>query len=203
MSIAAHNAAYLAPGPNPRVGVSPRRRDLTAVGRVAVRGLQVVLILAAVLIAGVTVGPRFLPYRSLVVRSGSMAPTIPTGSVAFYVGEPASQVQPGQIIAFSEPGNPNLTITHRVVRIMDTGSQRFFVTKGDANAVPDTWRVPAVGSGWIVVAHIPYLGYALYDLGSGWARIWLLGVPLALLAGIYAIEHARSDARRTRDAIRR
>src|SRR3954452_8638658 len=44
-----------------------------------------VLMLAAGVVAlglfAITVGPRFLPYQALIVRSGWMAPTIPTGSI--------------------------------------------------------------------------------------------------------------------------
>lgn len=165
---------------------APPARKLQ-LGRAA-RGLHVlafcVAAAAALVVAAVVVGPRFLPYRALIVRSGSMSPTIPTGSVAFYRQERAAQVGVGQIILFSEPGDPSVWITHRVLRIDETLAGRYFVTKGDANASADPWRVPARGVGWVVAYHVPDLGFALAELSTPWARWVLIAVPafgLALL----------------------
>lgn len=149
------------------------------------------LIATSILLAGVVVGPRFLPYKALIVRSGSMSPTIPTGSVAFYRQESASQVRIGQVIVFGEPGSPTVTVTHRVVRILNLPSGRYFVTKGDANAVDDNWRVPAKGTGWVVTYHLPYLGYALADLSGEWARWLLLSAPAFALAVVLLLEVIR------------
>ncbi|MGH2934619.1 MAG: hypothetical protein ACRDL2_08935, partial [Gaiellaceae bacterium] len=57
--------------------VVEQRSTLGLVGKILgwvamVAGSLVVLGLLAV-----TIGPRFLPYQALIVRSGSMAPTIP------------------------------------------------------------------------------------------------------------------------------
>lgn len=157
-----------------------------------VRVLQVLAIcitaVAALVLAAVVIGPRFLPYRALIVRSGSMHPTIPTGSVAFYRQEKATQVRVGQIILFSEPGDANIWITHRVVRIGDGSSGRFFITKGDANALPDPWRVPAEGTGWVVSYHVPYIGYALSALSDGWARWVLIALPAFCLAFLLLLQ---------------
>lgn len=160
-------------------------------GRV-LRLLQIVAIcvtaVAALVLVAVVVGPRFLPYRALIVRSGSMSPTIPTGSVAFYRQEQGSQVRVGQVILFSEPGDPSVWITHRVVRVEVDPTGRFFVTKGDANKSVDAWRVPASGVGWVVVAHVPYVGYALAELSNPWARLFLVALPAFSLAFLLLVE---------------
>ncbi|MGH8979781.1 MAG: signal peptidase I [Acidimicrobiales bacterium] len=143
---------------------------------------------AALVLAVVVVGPRFFPYRALIVRSGSMSPSIPTGSVAFYRQEEAAQVRAGQVILFSEPDDPSVWVTHRVVRVDADASGRFFVTKGDANASPDPWRVPAEGTGWVVVFHVPYLGYLLSELSNQWARAALIAVPAFSLAFLLVLE---------------
>jgi signal peptidase len=144
---------------------------------------------AAVVVLGllaVTVGPKFLPYQALVVRSGSMAPTIPTGSIVFYNKVKAADVKVGQVIVFNRPGEPNEKVTHRVYKIGTGPTGRYFVTKGDANGVPDDWQVPAVGTGWVAKFHIPSLGYALADLQSTTARLLLLLIP-ALLLGLITL----------------
>ncbi len=154
----------------------------------------------AVLVAGAVIaGPRFLPYQALVVRSGSMAPTIPTGSVVFYRHEAAGAVQPGQVILFAEPGEPGIWVTHRVVAVRSGSDGRYFVTKGDANAVPDAWRVPARGSGWVAVFHVPYIGYVLADVGSKWGRLILITIP-AIALGLLLLSENLQPGRRRRGA---
>jgi signal peptidase len=117
-----------------------------------------------------------------------MSPTIPTGSVVFYRHIAASQVKVGDVIVFSKPGEPGVRVTHRVYKVGTAASGRYFTTKGDANATPDNWRVPAVGTGWIAVFHVPVIGYILYDLQSTLARLLLLLVPALLLAAITLYE---------------
>ena len=121
-----------------------------------------ILMLAAGVVAlglfAITVGPRFLPYQALIVRSGSMAPTIPTGSIVFYSKKDAATVKVGDIIVFDRPGVPNEKVTHRVFRIKTGPTGKYFVTKGDANGAPDDWQVPAVGTGWVASFHIPSIG---------------------------------------------
>jgi len=162
------------------------------------------LILAAVAVIvfgllAITVGPRFLPYQALVVRSGSMAPTIPTGSVVFYHKVSAPQVKVGQVIVFARPGQPSERVTHRVFKIATGQAGPYFVTKGDANGVPDDWRVPAVGTGWVASFHVPVVGYILYDLQSTTARLLLLLIPALLLGAItlYEIWRDRGRGERT------
>ena len=46
--------------------------------------LVAIAAIIAVALLAVTVGPKVFPYQALVVRSGSMSPTIPTGSIVFY-----------------------------------------------------------------------------------------------------------------------
>ena len=143
----------------------------------------------------VTVGPRVLPYQALVVRSGSMSPSIPTGSIVFYRSVPADKVKVGDVIVFNEPGQTNKRVTHRVYRIDTSATGRYFITKGDANGTPDDWQIPAVGSGWLAVFHVPVAGYVLYDLQSTTARLLLLLVPALLLGVItlYEIWHDRGQ----------
>lgn len=133
-------------------------------------------------LAAITIGPKLFPYQALVVRSGSMAPAIPTGSIVFYRPINATDVKVGDVIVFSEPGQPNTKVTHRVYAI-GTGAQgKYFVTKGDANGAPDDWQIPAVGKGWKAIFHLPYVGYILFDIQSTYGRLLLLLIPAGLLA---------------------
>jgi signal peptidase len=151
-----------------------------------------ILMLAAGVVAlglfAITVGPRFLPYQALIVRSGSMSPAIPTGSIVFYTKKDASKVKVGDVIVFSRPGVPNEKVTHRVFKIGTGPTGKYFVTKGDANGTPDDWQVPAVGTGWIARFHVPTVGYALVDLQSTIGRLLLLIIPAIALGAITLYE---------------
>ena len=165
----------------------------------AIRILEGVLlsaVLAATILAAlVVVGPRFLPYQVLVVRSGSMSPTIPTGSLVVYHRVSSAQVNKGQVILYNEPGNPAITITHRVVKVVNDPSGRFFITKGDANGSPDPWHIKAAGVGWVVAGHVPYLGYAMVYLESTPARLLLVTLPALALGLIFVLESWRPKQR--------
>jgi signal peptidase len=163
---------------------SGSRGPLTLLGKVAAWALAAVFTVAVVGLLAINVGPRFLPYQALVVRSGSMSPTIPTGSVVFYRKVASSQVKVGDVIVFNAPGHDGLRVTHRVHAIRTGANGRYFITKGDANAAPDDWHVPAVGTGWVETAHVPEVGYLLYALQSTVARLLLLVIPALVLGAI-------------------
>ena len=164
-------------------------------GRIAA---WIVMIAAGLVVLGlvaITIGPRFLPYQALIVRSGSMSPTIPTGSIVFYTKIPSTQVKVGDVIAFSKPGDPTEKVTHRVYQIGHSATGEYFITKGDANGTPDDWRVPAVGTGWLARFHVPGIGYALVYLHSTLARLLLLVIPAILLGAITLYEIWQDRAR--------
>ena len=185
-----------APAPALRPVAQPRGRG-TLAGRVISWLLVAVATVIALGLLSVTIGPRFLPYQALVVRSGSMSPTIPTGSVVFYKKVDADQVKVGDVIVFEKPGAANQKVTHRVFKISTGPNGRYFTTKGDANGVPDDWRVPAVGTGWVSVFHVPALGYALAALQSTLARLLLLLIPALLLGAITLYEIWTERSKRT------
>jgi signal peptidase I len=182
----------------PQVVVA-RSSSLSLAGRILGWAALVAAGLIVLGLLAVTVGPRFLPYQALIVWSGSMSPTIPTGSIVFYKKVNAASVKVGDIIVFDKPGQTNEKVTHRVYKIGHSPTGNYFTTKGDANGTPDDWRVPAVGTGWVAAFHVPTVGYALVDLQSTLARLLLLVIPAILLGGItlYEIWHDRSRGAET------
>jgi signal peptidase len=164
------------------------RAAATWAGTIATWVLMAAATVVVLGLAAITIGPKFLPYQALVVRSGSMEPTIPTGSVVFYRKTQAADVKVGDVIVFAKPGDATEKVTHRVFQVGSAPAGRYFVTKGDANGAPDNWHVPAVGSGWIAAGHVPVLGYVLADLQSQTGRLLLLLIPAILLGAITLYE---------------
>lgn len=171
------------------------RSRLGVAGRVAGWLLMIVAGLVVLGLVAITVGPRFLPYQALIVRSGSMSPTIPTGSIVFYRKTTAAKVKVGDVIVFAKPGDPTEKVTHRVEQIKTGPTGPYFITKGDANGTPDDWRVPAAGTGWVESFHVARAGYALVYLRSTFARLLLLVLPAILLGAITLYEIWQDRAR--------
>jgi len=60
------------------------------------------------------------------------------------------------------------------------GSQ--WITKGDHNSIPDSWRIPATGFGYRYAFAVPAVGYLLAMLQSPLGRICFILAPALLLA---------------------
>jgi len=161
----------------------------------ASRAVTLVLGILAAIVLAAGVGPLFLPYKALPVLSGSMSPTIPTGSEVVLTPIQASAVKVGDVITFSEPGRTDVLVTHRVVHIASNSGSRFFITKGDANAVSDPWQVPATGAGWKVLFSIPALGFALGSASQPLGRLLLIAIPAGFLAWTFLPDVFRRQPR--------
>jgi len=158
-----------------------------------IRRLFVVLTIAfaGFLLVGflaVTVGPRVLPYKVMYVRSGSMRPTMAVGSLAVYVASPAERLGKGDVIAFSPPDKPGELVSHRVHEVVDGPSGRAFVTKGDANARPDAWQIPATGTGWRMVGVVPFVGYAVAAMTIPFVRFGLVVLMAVWAAAVLLVD---------------
>ncbi len=140
--------------------------------------LWTVLGLVLGLIAIVTL-PGVVGYKPLTVVSGSMEPTLGTGSVVIDKVISPAEARPGDILTFQDPVRPR-QLTHRLQKVRVEGDTFYMVTLGDANDAPERWTVPSDGQIGRVVAHLPKLGYVRAALGTRYARLGALGLVLAL-----------------------
>ncbi|GAA1716944.1 signal peptidase I [Dietzia cercidiphylli] len=130
---------------SPRIGkwIGERILDLLALGGV----ICIIAVVAA-----------FAFNISLIMfKTGSMSPTIPTGSLALVREIQASQAEVGDVLTIDRPGQ--LPVTHRVVSTAHVGGGEYSIEmKGDANDNKD----PApyqVTQARVVIYSVPELGY--------------------------------------------
>ena len=116
--------------------------------------------------------------RPLVIRTGSMAPSMPVGTVAVVRSEPAAQVRVGDVVAIER--NDGRRIMHRVRRASAAGDGAMtLVLRGDRNRAADPpVTVSSVERPLLVV---PAVGRPLGWLGGRWIQYWL-GVLTGVLA---------------------
>jgi len=155
-----------APAPLGRPPVAGRRVGRAA--RRAARALgEVALTLAALAGLGamaVTVAAVRAEVRPLVVRTGSMAPTVPAGSMVLVRRVNAAELRPGEVVAARRADGT--TVLHRIVAIDRDGPTAMLTLRGDANQDVDpqpvavvaadrlVWQVPAAGraAAWLATA---------------------------------------------------
>lgn len=133
-----------------------------------------------------------LGLRSHVVISGSMEPSLSTGSLIVTRTVPASDVGIGEIVTVNRTDGRGL-VTHRVVTIERDGHQWMFTLQGDANDVedPEPYRVTTAGE---LVAAVPHLGYVVASLREPLGIGGLAVVAVAVLCVyLWPIDRRRSS----------
>ncbi|GEM_PF-2524519 len=117
---------------------------LQTLGKSVNYGISLILFLIAIGLAIVAL--PFWGNRSLIVKSGSMTPTIQVGDLIVVspnslINSPVPAItakyKVGDIVAFREPSSPNVIVTHRVANAEIKDGQVWYQTKGDANNVTD------------------------------------------------------------------
>ena len=148
-------------------------RLLSRFATAAVAGFVLAMLLSSVV-------PLAFGDRSLVVRSGSMAPAIDTGDIVAVHPIAATAARVGDIITFDNHGK--LT-SHRARAIERKGADVVFTTQGDANSGQEHWKIPADGRIGLVQYRVPKLGFVVVKVQSPIGRFALIIVP-ALLLGL-------------------
>ena len=115
--------------------LSPTRSLSSTIGNVV---LWLLAAAGAICIILVVVG-LWLNISIMMFRTGSMEPTIETGSVALVREIPAVEITEGDVVTVDR-GEELLPVTHRVTEITDvneTTGEVTFVMRGDANDVDE------------------------------------------------------------------
>jgi len=110
-----------------------------------------------------------LGFFPTIIASGSMRPTMDVGDIAIVISTDPSEIQVGDVIQY---WHETEMILHRVHNIHETGGQRLFVTKGDANTAPDLDPVFSTQIQGKLVFNIPKLGWISIYAKTAIASIW-------------------------------
>jgi signal peptidase I len=125
------------------------------------------------------------------LRSGSMAPYMNTGDMVVTRPVSAETVQVNDVIIFRSPDKQQYMISHRVIGI-ETSPLLAFHTKGDANASPDPFTVPAGDLVGKLAFHIPRLGYGVLFLQTQSGLFVSLVIPGMCLV-VWCLKSLRSE----------
>lgn len=145
------------PAPAPERPVSSRRRWARRLARAIAELALTLAALAGVAGVGVTVLAARAEIRPLVVRSGSMAPTVPAGSMVLVQRVDAADLRAGDVVAVGRPDGTR--VMHRILTVaLDSdGVTASLTLKGDANEDPDPQAVPVVEAEKLIW-HVPWVG---------------------------------------------
>lgn len=137
-----------------------------------------VLILIVVVLVVISFVPIPGNYKLLIVQSGSMEPSIKTGSVV--VVKPTEDYKAGDVITFSGK-EKNKTTTHRIVDMEVVSGKINYITKGDANNTEDTSKTSKEKVIGKVLTTVPYAGYILAAAKEPIGFVFLVIVPCAII----------------------
>jgi len=115
--------------------------------------------------------------KMLIVQSGSMEPTIKTGSVILIKKQDTYST--GDVISFVGAGSDSTT--HRVTKTNIIKGKEIFNTKGDANQGGDRETIGIDNILGKTVFTVPYLGYLISFTKTQRGFIFLIVVPATLI----------------------
>lgn len=117
-------------------------------------------------------------YKSFLVQSGSMEPTIMTGDIIII--HQNDQYIKNDVVTFQNL--ENRIVTHRIAEIAEKRGRTSFITKGDANRSKDEDTISPSNVLGKVVFIVPRFGFLVAFAKSLPGLIVLIGIPaLALI----------------------
>ena len=175
------DTTHPAPSGAPRGGDPPatgpgRRRSVPGA---ILNAVGVLMLVATVLVCAAIMAPRLAGLEPYAVATGSMEPSIPTGSLVYAQDVDPASLQAGDVITFSTARQPGVPVTHRVVS--NDPVDREIVTQGDANASADPDPVPYAGVRGKVALSVPVLGTVAAALSTAAGKAALAAVVVVAL----------------------
>lgn len=125
-------------------------------------------------ILAINLYPIFMGGKIYQIQTGSMEPTIETGS--YVLIRPTEEIKTGQVVMFDEVGSA-VPIVHRVVAVNAGG--KTLTTRGDANGADDASIDRSQVRGVVADVFNQYGVYHRpYQIGAGILSLCLVGLSL-------------------------
>ena len=114
-----------------------------------------------------------------IVKSGSMEPSIMTGSVV--IVKPTDSFAVGDVITFGADTGKQIPTTHRIIETRTDTGRTYYTTKGDANEEADPKQVATSDIIGRVILAVPYAGYILDFARQPLGFTLMIGIPAGII----------------------
>jgi len=133
-------------------------------------GLLSLVLLLAVMVVALPMLTKSTPYT---VLTSSMNPSYPAGTLVIVRPTDTQQIHIGDVITYQIRSDEPAVITHRVIQIVEptkVGDEVKFITKGDANTLPDPEVKPIQVRGVVWYA-VPFIGWINNVINGGMRNV--------------------------------
>lgn len=140
---------------------------------------------------------NLLGYKSYVIKTSSMEPTIKVNDVIINKNVKQEDIKVGDVITFLKDGE---VITHRITKIENDGNVTQYTTKGDNNNIEDTFKINYENIDGKHILTIPYLGKLIQLLENKLVFLIILLIILIFMF-IQLQKQEKKDSRREKKRI--
>ena len=153
-----------------------KRKENVKIAKKVIEIIAIILIYNIILIALSSANKisvvNILGYKSYIIKTNSMEPTISINDVVITKKVKKEKIKKGDVITFLQDGE---VITHRITQIDDNGN---YTTKGDNNNIEDIFKITYENIEGKHILTIPYLGKIVQALDN---KIVFLIITLIIL----------------------
>lgn len=153
-----------------------KRKENVKIAKKVIEIIAIILIYNIILIALSSANKisvvNILGYKSYIIKTNSMKPTISINDVVITKKVKKEKIKIGDVITFLQDGE---VITHRITQIDDNGN---YTTKGDNNNIEDIFKITYENIEGKHILTIPYLGKIVQALDN---KIVFLIITLIIL----------------------
>ena len=153
-----------------------KRKENVKIAKKVIEIIAIILIYNIILIALSSANKisvvNILGYKSYIIKTNSMEPTISINDVVITKKVKKEKIKKGDVITFLQDGE---VITHRITQIEDNGN---YTTKGDNNNIEDTFKITYENIEGKHILTIPYLGKIVQAIDN---KIVFLIITLIIL----------------------
>ena len=141
-----------------------KRKENVKIAKKVIEVIAIILVYNIILIAISSANKiniiNIFGYKSYIIKTNSMEPTISTNDVVIAKKVEKEKIKKGDVITFLQDGE---VITHRITKIDENGE---YTTKGDNNNIEDTFKITYDKIEGKHILTIPYLGAVVRALDN-------------------------------------